>query len=122
MLVYKYILKRLVLTIPVLLCVLFLVFFILSLTPGDPGTLILGMSANQEDIDALNKKFGYDQPFLLRFLDYVKNIILKFDFGESYRTRAPVLNEITTRLPRTLILSTGAIIVSSLIGISLGVL
>ena len=65
----KYIAKRLLYMIPVLFGVAFLVFTILSLTPGDPGTIILGITARPEDIAALNAEFGYDQPFLIRFFD-----------------------------------------------------
>ncbi|MFQ9394318.1 MAG: hypothetical protein ACLR2E_09865 [Lachnospiraceae bacterium] len=65
---HKYVIKRLLYMIPVLLGVAFLVFTILSLTPGDPGSIILGITAKPEDIAALNAEFGYDQPFLVRFL------------------------------------------------------
>ena len=64
---HKYVIKRLLYMIPVLLGVAFLVFTILSMTPGDPGSIILGITAKPEDIAALNAEFGYDQPFLVRF-------------------------------------------------------
>ena len=76
---YKYIGRRLLYMVLVLLGVAFLVFTILSFTPGDPGTIILGITASPEDIAALNKEFGYDQPFLIRFFDYIGNIIFHFD-------------------------------------------
>ena len=57
---HKYVIKRLLYMIPVLLGVAFLVFTILSLTPGDPGSIILGITAKPEDIAALNAEFGYD--------------------------------------------------------------
>ena len=60
---YKYVIKRLLLTIPVLLGVTFIVFTIMALTPGDPGRLILGQTARQEAVDQLNHELGYDQPF-----------------------------------------------------------
>ena len=66
--------------IPVLLGVAFLVFSILALTPGDPGSIILGITAKQEDIAALNAQFGYDQPFLVRFFTYLKNLVLGYHF------------------------------------------
>ncbi|MDD3074232.1 MAG: ABC transporter permease [Eubacteriales bacterium] len=119
---YKYVIKRLLLMVPVLLCAVFLVFAIMSMTPGDPGSLILGMTAKQEDIDQLNHEFGYDKPFLVRFADYVKNIIFHFDFGNSYRTRTPVFKEIAARFPTTFKLAVGSIILSSIVGVSLGIL
>jgi len=118
----RYILKRLLLTIPVLLGTIFIVYSIMALTPGDPGTLILGMTARQEDIAALNAEFGYDQPFLLRFVNYLKDILLHFDFGNSYRTRTPVFNEILARFPNTFTLALTSMAVSSVLGVSLGIL
>lgn len=117
-----FIIKRLLLTLLVLLGVTFLVFTIMSMTPGDPGTLILGITAKPEDIARLNHEFGYDQPFLIRFFNYVKAIILRFDFGESYRTRTLVFTEILVRFPNTLKLAIVSMILSSIIGISLGIL
>jgi len=94
----------------------------MSLTPGDPGTLILGMTADKEDIAALNRELGYDQPFLVRFANYLKDIVLHFDFGNSYRTRTPVFNEIFQRFPNTLYLAAGSMALSSILGISLGIM
>jgi len=119
---YRYVLNRLFLTIPVLIGAAFLVFAIMSLTPGDPGTLILGMTADREDIAALNAQLGYDKPFLMRFFNYLKDIILHFDFGDSYRTRTPVFDEILARFPNTFYLATASMILSSILGISLGIL
>jgi peptide/nickel transport system permease protein len=119
---YKYVLKRLLLTIPVILGAVFLVFTIMSLTPGDPGTLILGITADKTDIAKLNAEFGYDKPFLIRFFNYIKDIVFHFDFGISYRTRTPVFNEILIRFPHTLKLALFSISLSSLLGISLGIL
>lgn len=118
----KYIIKRLLYMIPVLLGVAFLVFTILSLTPGDPGTIILGITARPEDIASLNAEFGYDQPFLVRFFNYIGDIIFHFDLGTSYTSRQPVINDILERFPNTLMLAILSMCVSSIIGISLGIL
>lgn len=101
----KYIIKRLLYMIPVLLGVAFLVFAILSLTPGDPGTIILGITAKPEAIASLNHEFGYDQPFLIRFFNYIGGIVFHFDLGTSYQTRQPVVNDIIARFPNTLLLA-----------------
>lgn len=118
----KYVIKRILYMIPVLLGVAFLVFTILSLTPGDPGSIILGMTAKPEDIAALNAEFGYDKPFLVRFFNYIGDIIFHFDLGTSYQSRGPVIDDIMARFPNTLLLAILSMAVSSVIGISLGIL
>ncbi len=117
----KYVVKRILYMIPVLLGVAFLVFTILSLTPGDPGSIILGITAKPEDIAALNAEFGYDQPFFVRFFQYIGDILFHFDLGTSYSTRQPVIDTILARFPNTLVLALLSMCVSSLIGISLGI-
>ncbi|MDO5345708.1 MAG: ABC transporter permease [Lachnospiraceae bacterium] len=117
----KYIVKRLLYMIPVLLGVSFLVFTILSLTPGDPGSIILGITAKKEDIAALNAEFGYDQPFLIRFLNYIGDIVFHFDLGTSYATRQPVLDSILARFPNTFLLAVLSMCLSSAIGMAMGI-
>ena len=118
----KYIGKRLLYMILVLLGVAFLVFAILSLTPGDPGTIILGVTASPDDIAALNHEFGYDQPFLIRFFDYIRGIVCHLDLGTSYQSREPVITDIAARFPNTLLLTILSMTVSAIIGITLGVI
>ena len=118
----KYVLKRLLYMIPVLLGVSFLVFTILSLTPGDPGSIMLGITAKPEDIARLNEEFGYNRPFLVRFFDYIRNIVFHFDLGTSYATRQPVINSIIARFPNTLLLAFLAMLVESVLGVSMGII
>lgn len=117
----KYIIKRLIDMFPIILGVTFIVFLIMALTPGDPGRLILGMNAKQNDVDALNHELGLDKPFLVRYVDYVKNCI-KGDFGFSYRSRRPVFEEIYANFHYTVILAVCGTIFSYLIGLPLGIL
>jgi peptide/nickel transport system permease protein len=119
---YKYAIKRILLTIPVLLGVVFIVFSILSLTPGDPASEILGVTASVQARASLNHSLGYDLPFFTRFFNYLKNIILHFDFGISYTTKKPVVIELMKRFPVTVKLAAFSIILSTIIGVSLGVL
>lgn len=70
----KYITKRLVMMIPILMGVTFIVFFIMSLLPGDPGRMILGMGAKAEDVALYNHKLGVDRPFLVRFVSYLGDL------------------------------------------------
>lgn len=118
---YKYVIKRLLLLIPVLVGVVFIVFFIMNLTPGDPGRLILGVGAEQEMVDKLNEQLGYNRPFFVRFFDYIKGIVTEFDFGTSYATQRPVVDDIMAKFPYTLKLAVGAVALSSVMGIILGV-
>ncbi len=116
----KYIIKRLLITIPILLCVVFIVYSIMQFTPGDPASSILGPTATQEQKDQLNHELGYDQPFFTRFFNYIVNIF-KGDFGTSYRTKQPVVKEIAVRFPTTLKLALLSMVISAAIGITLGV-
>ena len=117
----KYVGKRLLYMIPVLLGVAFLVFAILSLTPGDPGTIILGITAKPEDIAKLNAEFGYDKPFLIRFFNYIIGC-LQGNLGTSYQTRKPVIDSILARFPNTLTLALFSMSVAAIVGITLGIL
>lgn len=117
----KYILKRLLLMIPTIFLVIFLVFTIMNLTPGDPARQILGTSATQKQVDQLNEELGFNRPFFVRFFSYCADL-LKGDMGTSYRTRGSFTEELLGRLPTTLKLGGSALVLSSIIGISLGIL
>lgn len=119
---HKYVIKRILLTIPVLLGAIFLVFSIMYLTPGDPGTLILGITATQDEIDALNHSLGADLPFFEQFFNYLKDIFLHFDFGTSYRSGKPVFDSILARFPTTFKVALFSILLSSILGITLGII
>ena len=118
---HKYIIKRLLLLIPVLLGVSPLVFTILSLTPGDPAQLILGESAPKEAVLKLREEMGLNDPFLLQYLRFVKNAIVG-DFGRSYTTGREVFGEIFSRFPNTFILAVVGMIISVCIGIPVGII
>ena len=87
----KYVAKRLLYMIPVLLGVAFLVFSILSMTPGDPGSIILGITASKEDIAALNAEFGYDKPFLIRFFRYIGDTSAISDGLQGFPAGSPMM-------------------------------
>ena len=117
----KYIIKRLLLMIPVILGVTFLIFAIMSFTPGDPAAIILGAGATPEQITELHSELGLDQPFLVRFFDYVKNIVTHFDFGESYIDGRDVKNEILLRFGYTLRIALLSMVFALGFGVPLGV-
>lgn len=119
---FKYIFLRTLLIIPILIAVTFITFSILNFSPGNPGLIILGMTAPKEDIDRLNHELGVDRPFFERFIKYLWGIFTRFDFGKSYRTRKPVAKEIIQRFPYTLRLAFLSVLGSSAIGIPIGVM
>ena len=83
---FRLILKRLLLLIPVLIGVTFLVFSILSLAPGDPVLVVLGDNATEEAAEAMRSELGLDKPFLERYVNYIWDL-LHGDFGKSYKTK-----------------------------------
>ena len=101
---YKYVLKRLLMLIPVIIGVSFLVFFIMSLSPGDPARTILGETAPIEAVEALREELGLNDPVLKRYVDYMGGL-LHGDMGTSYKSNRPVFDEIMGRFPATLKLS-----------------
>lgn len=118
---HKYVMKRILLLIPVLLGVSFLVFTIMSFTPGDPAQLILGESAPAEAVAQLRLEMGLNDPFIMQYFRFVKNAIVG-DFGHSYTTGREVFGEIFSRFPNTLILAVLGIIIAVCIGIPLGII
>jgi peptide/nickel transport system permease protein len=98
-----------------LLVIIFIVSFIMALTPSDPGTLILGERVTPEAIRDMNHKLGYNDPFLSRYAKYVYRA-MHGDLGNSWKTGNPVFQEITRRFPVTLILAAGSIIIGLVIG------
>lgn len=118
----KYILKRLLFLIPVILGVTFLIFAIMTFTPGDPAAIVLGADAKPAEIAALRAKLGLDQPFLIRFYEYVKGIVTRFDFGASYINGRDVKFEILQRFSYTLKIAALSMCFSLGLGVPLGII
>ena len=108
----RYILRRLVLLIPVLLGVTFLVFSIMALTPGDPVEIYLGDNYSTESYNALRAQLGLDKPFIVRYVRYIAHA-LQGDFGTSYTTGRNVASEIGARLPATIALAIAALVIAT---------
>lgn len=117
----RYILKRLLQLIPVLLGVAFIIFTIMAVQPGDPGRMILGSSASQEAVDMLNEQLGVNEPFFSRFFNYLLDAV-HLDLGTSYRTSQPVMDEILARVGVSFRIAFNGIAMAAVIGIPLGVL
>ncbi|MDL2327776.1 ABC transporter permease [Ruminococcaceae bacterium OttesenSCG-928-A11] len=118
---WKYVLKRLLMMIPVLIGVTFVVFFILALSPGDPAKMILGEQATQESIDALHEELGLDDPLLVRYGRYMLGVV-QGDLGRSYKNNIDVASQVLDRFPNTLILAVAGMLVALVIGIPIGIL
>jgi len=106
--------------IPVILGISLIIFTILALTPGDPAQMILGENASLKDIEILREEMGLNEHFLIRYVKYIGNV-LRFNFGNSYRTGLPVISEILTRFPNTLALAFFGIGLSVVIGVPIGI-
>ena len=117
----KYIAQRLAMMVLVVFGISFIVFAIMNLTPGNAAYLILGQSASPEQVAKLEAELGLNDPFFVRYFDYMINM-LHGDFGESYNTGLPVFEEIFARFPSTLKISTVAMFFAVLIGIPVGVI
>ena len=117
----KFTMKRLVYLVLVLVGVSFLVFLLLYMTPGDPVRMMLGESATPEAQAELRLELGLDDPFLVQYGRYIKNIVVHQDLGTSYSTKRPVLDEIMTVFPNTVKLATAAIIIAVILGTFLGI-
>lgn len=118
----KYIAKRLLLLIPVILCVALLIFVIMSFTPGDPAVIILGENATPEQIANLHDKLGLDDPLPVRFFNYIVGIVTRFDFGTSYTNGREVKTEILQRFGFTLKIAAFSMVFSLGIGVPLGII
>ena len=117
----RYIVKRLLWLIPVIVGVITIVFAITVLTPGDPAASLLDRNATQEQIAEVHPRLGLDKPVVERWFDYVVGVFTRFDFGTSYTTMQPVRDEVLSKLPYTLILAVVSTGLAVLIGIPLGV-
>lgn len=119
---YRYVIKRLLLMIPVVLGVSFIIFTIMYFIPGDPASNILGVGASPEAVEQLNEELGYNDPFIVRYVKYISDAVLRLDLGTSYQNKLPVTGEIAKRLPVSATLAFGSIMLSLLIGVPIGVL
>lgn len=118
---HKYVLKRLLLLIPVMIGVTFIVFGIMHLTPGSPAKIKLGEMAKPEQIEALEKEMGLDKPFIVQYVNYMKKAVTG-DFGRSYLSNREVFTEVLQRFPATLKLAIASMVIAVVIGIPVGII
>jgi len=116
----KYALRRILLTFPLLLAVLTIVFALVRIAPGDPAMSMLGNYASQEVLEALRKEMGLDAPIWLQYMRYLRDLS-QGNLGISMLNAQPVTDQLLVALPYTLELTFGAMIVGIILGIPMGV-
>lgn len=116
-----FIIRRLMLSIPTLVGVMVVVFLLLYVAPGDPVQDMVGERADAETIARLRKELHLDEPVAKQFILYAGGV-LKGDLGNSYITQRPIIRDIRERFPKTLLLAGSAMLLASVLGITIGVL
>jgi peptide/nickel transport system permease protein/oligopeptide transport system permease protein len=117
----NYVIKRLFSTVPVLIGISLLLFFMLRMLPGDPAQVLAGQMATPEEIETIRTQLGLDRPIHVQYASFLSRLV-RFDLGRSARTQNPVTEEIWARLPNTLLLAVVAITLACLFGIPAGII
>ena len=117
----KYIAKRLLAMIPVILGVTLIVYLIMSLAPGDPARTILGEQATEEQVNELREEMGLNDPIIVQYFKYIWNL-LHGNLGRSYQSRIDVSTEIFSRFPNTIKLALAASLFSVILALPLGII
>lgn len=116
----KYVFKRILQMIPVILITSLLIYWAMSLTGGDPARLVAGERATEEQVEQIREEMGLNDPFIVRYVNYVKGMVTG-DLGTSYVTKKDVFKTFMERLPNTLILGGTAVLIAIIIAIPLGI-
>lgn len=117
----QYIVRRLVQMIPITFGIITLVFSLIHLIPGDPAVQIAGESARPQDVIAVRKALGLDQPLWIQYVNYLNGLV-HGDLGKSFQTGESVTAQIRTRYPATLQLAFGAMFIALLVAFPLGII
>ena len=119
--VVRYLIRRILLTIPVLLGVATLVFSLIHLVPGDPAQAMLGDGASEADIVDLRTRLGLDRPLLKQYVRFMSGLV-RGDLGTSFRTSQPVVTAIAERVPATVELALASMLVAIVVALPLGII
>lgn len=117
----RYIIKRLLILIPIVIGISFIVFSILSFTPGDPVLNIVGNGADESAYEAKRLELGLNDPFLTRYINYMKGVF-SGDLGKSWNYETRVSAELARTIPKTLILAVTSVVLMLLIGMPIGII
>ena len=117
----RYVVRRIALAIPTLFLVSVIVFGLMRLMPGDVATRMVEGHGYAKTLELLRRDLGLDRPMYVQYVEWIGNIVLRGDFGRSYWTRQPILDEFVRRFPVTLELALLTILVSVVIGVAVGI-
>lgn len=116
---FKYILRRLLIMIPVLIGLTMVVFLLVNVLPGDTARIIAGDYANEETVESIRQAYGLDKPIHIQYINYIKNL-LNGDLGRSYHSRRDIASEIANVFPKTIQLALATELAGVVMGIVLG--
>ena len=117
----RYVIKRILFMIPILIGVTFLVFILLSFTPGDPARVALGSTATDEQLQLFREQNGLNDPTIVQYFNYMKKAVTTGDLGTSYTTRQSVTSMIKVRVGNTLFLSFSSMALTIVVALFLGI-
>lgn len=118
---YRYVIKRLIQMVFIVVCAAIVVFTLMYLAPGDPARLQLGTGVAEEVLQERRHELGIDRPYLVQLGDYLYSVFLRFDFGTSWQYGVTVMSELGVRLPRTLMIGIPAMFLNVVGGTLLGI-
>ena len=116
----KYVLKRLIIMIPLLIGISFIVQILVAIAPGDPARSIVGADREEWEYEQVREELGLNKPMLVRYWDFIGGV-LSGNLGVSFFTRRPVWDDIMTRFPYTVMIATLSVVLAVFIGIPLGI-
>ena len=116
-----YVARRILMLIPILVCITLVSFFILQAIPGDPARVIAGIDAREDQVQVIRHELGLDKPIYVQYGIFLKNVI-QLNFGQSIRSKDDVIKQVWPRFKKTLLLAVASIAISITIGILAGVI
>ncbi len=117
----KFLIKRIVSALPILLIVVTLIFFLMRVVPGDPALMILGKDADLTAVEHLRETMGLNDPLIVQYLNYIKDIVTG-NWGDSYYNSLPVFTNILIRLEPTVLIMICTILISVIFGVPIGII
>lgn len=115
----RFILRRILLLLPILFGVVTVTFFLMNIVPGDPVLTMVGERYDKETLDEIRHELGLDKSLPMQYIEYLGRVV-RFDFGRSFVTRRPVIEAIRERFPRTLLLAASAMVLAVVLGVGIG--